>query len=111
MADAGRGHQVEHAVEQAVAGAQDRQEAHLLAGQQGRLHRLQRGLDLGGGERQVARDLVADQQRHLAHQPAELGHGGLPHPHQGQLVLHQRMVDDDQIGHAEPPFARGAKQA
>ena len=104
MADAGRGHQVEHAVEQAVAGAQDRDQADLLAGQQGCPHRLQRGLDLGRGERQVARDLVADQQGHLAHQAAELGHRGLLHPHQRQLVLHQRMVDDDQIGHAEPPL-------
>ena len=63
-------------------------------------------------ERQVAGDLVADQQRHLAHQPAELGDRRLLHPHQGQLVLDQRMVDDDEIGHAEATVVlEAAKQA
>ena len=43
-------------------------------------------------ERQVARDLVAQQGRDLAQQLAKaLGRGGLV-AHQGELVLHQRMV-------------------
>ena len=45
MGDAGRRHEIEHAFEQAVAGAQDRGEDQLLAFQNGRLHLRQRRLD------------------------------------------------------------------
>src|SRR3712207_8642857 len=51
MADAGRGHEVEHALQDAVARAQDRDEAELLAGQDRRLHRLQRRFDALGLQR------------------------------------------------------------
>jgi hypothetical protein len=66
VADARRGDQLEHAVEQPVARAQDRDEDELLAQQDGRLHRGQRRLDGPGGHRQIPRDLVGEQQRDLA---------------------------------------------
>jgi hypothetical protein len=51
-------HDVEEAVEQPGAGAQDRHEHELLAVDQSALHRLERRLDLHVVHRHVARDLV-----------------------------------------------------
>ena len=75
MADPGRGHQVQHAVQQAVAGAQDGDEAELLAGDGLALRRLQRRLDAHRLQRQVARGLVGHQQAELARQAAEAAGG------------------------------------
>ena len=59
MGDAGRGHEVQHAVEQADAGAQDRREDELLAGDLRRLIVVS-GVSISTSlERQVARHLVA----------------------------------------------------
>ena len=93
MADARRGHQVQHAVENAVAGAQDGDEAELLAGELRRQHGLERRVGRDAGERQVAGDLVGEQQADLADEMAELRGGRVPVAQQGQLVLDQRMVD------------------
>ena len=71
MPDPRRRHQVEHAVEDAVAGAQDRHQAQFLAGQHRHPGAFERRLDLGLLERQVAGRLIAEQQADLAHQPAE----------------------------------------
>ena len=103
MADAGGGDQVEHAVQEAVAGAEDGDDADLLAGQRLGLHRHQRGLDVPGLERQVAGDLVAEQEGDLAHQAAELGGRGLLLPGERELVLDQRVVDDDEVLHPAAP--------
>ena len=62
----------------------------------------QRRLDLAVLQRQVAGDLVADQQRHLAHQPAELG-GRVSLAHERELVLNQRVVDDHELRHPAAP--------
>jgi hypothetical protein len=94
VGDAGGGDQLQHPVQHAHARAQDGGEDQLLAGDGGRLHGDQRGLDLDQVERQVAGDLVADQAADLLEQLAEALGGGVLLPHQGQLVLHQRVADD-----------------
>ena len=100
MGDARARHQIEHAVEKADAGAQDRREHQLLAGD-GRLHGLgQRRLDLDQLGRQVARDLIGQQHADLVEKLAEaLGRDVLV-AHQRQLVLHERVIDDMDVGHA-----------
>ena len=82
MRDAGGRHQVEHAIEQAVAGAQDRREHQLLAGEPCASW-LQRRLDVDRLEREVARHLVAEQHGDLAQELAEALRGALPCPASG----------------------------
>ena len=94
MADPGRRHEVEHAIENAVAGAQDRNEAQFLAGQHRHWGAFERRLDVGLLERQVAGRLVTEQQADLAHQLAEFRGAGVGCAHQRQLVPHQRVIDD-----------------
>ena len=94
MAHARERHQIEHALGQAEAGAQDRHDHQLLAVEQRRLHGLDRRLDMRLAERQVARGVVAQQQADLAQQAAEIGARRLLVAHLGELVLHQRVRDD-----------------
>ncbi len=94
MCDARRRHKVQHALDQRQPGAEDRRENELLAGDLGRLHARHRRLDLGPFKRQIARDLVAEQDAELAAQLAEGFGRKLLLPDQRQLVLHQRMIDD-----------------
>ena len=105
MADARGRNQIEHAVEQAVARAQDRDQAQFLRRQHGRLDRRERRFDRLGFERQIACDLVREQRADLAQQAAEIRRRGFLAPHQGQLVLHQRVVDDYGLGHGLSPFS------
>ncbi len=58
MANPHRRHQVEHAVENAVAGAQDRHETELFAGQHRQPGGFEGRLDQGVFERQIARRLI-----------------------------------------------------
>ena len=103
MGDARRRHEFEHAVEKADAGAQDRREHQLLAGDHRRLGHAERRLDLDHFDRQIARHLVAKQHADFVQQLAEaLGRAPLV-AHQRQLVLDQRMVDDMGAGHRGPP--------
>ena len=73
MADAGRGHEIEHAFEKTLAGAQDRDDDQLLALEDRRLHLGERCLDRLGGHRQVAGDLIGEKEADLAQQLAEYG--------------------------------------
>ena len=73
MADPGRGHQVEHAVEQAVAGAQDRDQARPSCRRAAAPASAPAGSRSRSWSAAGRGDLVADQQRHLAHEAAELG--------------------------------------
>ena len=59
-------------------------------------------------ERQVARHLVAEQHADLVEQLAEALGRALLVAHQGQLVLHQRMIDDGDALHASPAVPRDA---
>ena len=97
MGDASGRDQVEHAVEQAVAGAQDRDEDQLLALDGGRVHCRHRRLDGDHFQLDVARHLVAHEVGNLAQEPPEPGNGGLLVAHDGQLVLDQRVIDDRHI--------------
>ena len=54
-------------------------------------------------ERQVARDLVAEQDAELAAELAERFGRKLLLADQRQLVLHQRMIDDGHALHGLPP--------
>src|SRR3569833_2792993 len=61
VGDAGGGHEIQHAVEQPIAGAQDRGEDQLLALDGGRIHHLQGRFDRDHFELEVACDLVSHQ--------------------------------------------------
>ncbi len=77
MRDAGRGHEVQHAFEQAVAGAQDRGEDQLLAFEdRARSSAQRRRFDLFIGDFEVAGDFIAEQCGDLAQQAAEAGGRG-----------------------------------
>ncbi len=58
---------------------------------------LERRVDLGLLDRQVARRLISEQQADLAHQPAELRGRSVAVAHQRQFVLDERVIDDGQI--------------
>ena len=58
-----------------------------------------RGLDHDQVGRQVARHFVAEQGRGLAHHGAEQLDRAVPVAQDGELVLHQRVVDDRQSVH------------
>ena len=100
MADARRRHEVEHAFENAAPRPQHRDEAELLAGERGRAHGGDGSLDVDHLCRQVAHDLVAEEQADLAQEPPKLPGRRLRAPHQRQLVLDQRMIDHGHVAHA-----------
>ena len=91
MGDARGRHEIEHALGEGEARAQDWREHELLAGEARRHHRGERRLDLDLGQRQVARDLVADEHADFLEQLTKrFGRAGLV-AQQRELVLHQRM--------------------
>ncbi len=101
VADARRGHQIQHAVEEPYAGAQDGDDHQLLALELRCLDAGQGRLDPHHGEGQVAQHLIGQQQRDLAEELAELGRGRLLSPHERELVPHQRVLDHgDVVPHA-----------
>jgi len=97
--DARGRHQHEHAVEEADAGAQDRREDELLAGDLRRLHRDQGRLDFHGLEGQVAGDLVREEHADLVQELAKTLRRARLVAHERQLVLDQGMVDDGEALH------------
>ena len=92
-------HHVEHAVQKAVARPQDGHEHQFLAIDDFAGHGLQRGFDLDVLQRHVACDLVGHQGAQLAQQAAKAVGAGVFLAHQGQLVLHQRVVDEVDVAH------------
>ncbi len=106
--DPGRGDQLQHPVHQPVARPQDRDQRKLLAVERWRVHLLHRGLDPFGRHRQAARHLIGQKLADLAQQLPESGGRSGFVAHDGQLVLHQRVVNDGQmiggIGHAAGSF-------
>ena len=72
MAHPGRRHEIEHPFEQAVARAQDRDQRELLPRKEGRRHLGERRSDGAHLDGEVARHLVAKQQRNLGQELPEL---------------------------------------
>ena len=64
------------------------------------VHLLQRRFDPHLFERQVAGDLVGEEQAEFADELAEGASGGFAAAKEGEFVLHQRMGHDDEVGHA-----------
>ena len=92
-------HQFANPFGKAEPGAQDRDDGDLSR-QVRRLHFRDRRFDRAALQRQVAGDLVTEQQAQLAQQLAEGdGRRGLVAQHR-QLVLHQRMRHEAQVGEA-----------
>ena len=98
VAHARGGDEVEDAVDHAEAGAQDRDDGDLLAGDALAGGDLERGLHLDGLEGEVARGLVALEQGELAHEVAELLGAGLLVAKDSHLVLDHRVVDERHAG-------------
>src|SRR6185369_3750191 len=104
-ADLGVRDRVEHALEHAEPGAQDRHDGHLLAAQARHVDRPAPALDANGLERKVGGRLVRQE-------PAELG-GDLAKAlrrealfaQQPDLVAHQRMLELDHRHRRQPSFA------
>ena len=93
MRDSRRRHQIEHAFQQSISGAQYGSENQLLALQHRCIHRLHRGFNGLRCQFQIACHLVAKQQRNLPQQPPEGPRRGLLVAHDRELVLHQRVID------------------
>ena len=106
VADPRRRHQVQKPVEQAVAGAQDRDEDQLLALENRRLHLGHRRADRLGGQLQVPQGVETQQVADLPQKLAELRRGRVDRPHQGELVLNQRVIDDGDVP-AGPAYPSG----
>ena len=104
-----RRNQRQHAIEKSDAGAQDRRQRQFLALDHRRFHRRQRGFDLDQLQRQVTRDLVAEQHADLVQQLAKALGRTVALAHQRQFVLNQGMTDDvDAAGcHADVLQERG----
>ncbi len=88
------GQQAEHAVQDADARPQDRDQHDLLAVQHGRGHAGQRRVDGHRVRAHVPRHLVGQQHADLGEEIAERRCARALHAHQAELVLYQRMVDD-----------------
>ena len=89
-ADAGDGDQREDAVEHPDAGAQDRADGDLLAGDALGARPLERRLDVDLLEVHVLRRLVGQEQRQLVDEPAEHLGVGVHVPQQPELVPDER---------------------
>ena len=104
MADTGRGDDLEEALEKAVSGAKNGDTDELLALDHRRLHGAERRLDVDQRGRHVARDLVGHQRADLAQQHSERARARVLLSHERELVLHQRMIDDVELGHGRGDF-------
>ena len=94
VAHTGGGHHAQHAVDQAETGAQDGDDNELLACERGGVHLADGGLDVLGGQREVARGLVGDEHTDLGHELAEILDAGVFIAHDGELVGDEGVVHD-----------------
>ena len=92
------GEQFEQAVRHADSRAQYRHDRKLLPGDDRGFHLRLRRFDRARGERQVARYLVTHQQSDFPQQLAEGPRGSVLVPHVRELVLDQRVIEDEQVG-------------
>ena len=101
VAHARGGDELEQAVHHAEAGAQDRDDGDLLAGEPAAGGDLKRRLHLDVLEREIAHGLIALKDRKLVHELAELLGGRVLVAQDGELVLHERVVDDGEACRVE----------
>jgi hypothetical protein len=92
------GHNRQHAIQNAVARTQDADENQLFAINMLTGHGLERGLDLHVLQGHVSAHFVGHQAAYFVEQLAKAVGAGVPIAHQGQLVLHQWVVNQVQIG-------------
>ena len=98
VAHAGRGHQVEDAVDHAKARAQNGDDGELLAGKLLKRGGRDGSLDFDILHGQVAHGLVAVKKRKLAHELTELVGAGLLVAQDRQLMLDERVIDKRHTG-------------
>ena len=98
VAHAGRGHQVEDAVDHAKARTQDGDDGELLAGKLFERGGGDGSLDLDVFHRQVAHGLVAVKKRELAHELTELVGAGALVAQDRQFVLDEWVIDKGHTG-------------
>lgn len=99
VSDRSRWHQFEHALEQSVACAQDRNQDRFSFLEKRCLHPGQRRLDGAPYEVQITQDLVADHRCEFTHDPAEGAGSGFPGTQEGEPVLNQGMIDHGDARH------------
>ena len=86
-------HEIQHTVEQSVAGSQDGDKDQLLAFQNRRGHRCDRRFDLLARQRQITQHFVGEQMADLAQDLTKVGRVRVFVAQQRELVLNKRMVD------------------
>ena len=99
MADAAGRNHVHDAIHHAQAGAQNRYDAQLLAGQHLLGGLAQRSLDLHVNSGQITGHFIDHQHGDLLQQLAELLGAGGGLTHDGQLVLNQGMIENMNLAH------------
>ena len=98
MADTGGRHQSEETVRHAEAGAEHGNNHILLAGDHGGAHRSDRSFDTAGREGGVAGELIAHQHRDFLQKDTEILGRTRFFPHKGELMLHERMINNVKVG-------------
>ena len=94
MSDAGCGHEAQDAFRHAESRAQDGDDAELLARELLRAAGGDRRLDRDVFQRQAARDLIRHEHGNLFQKLPEIFRARFLLPHERELVLHKRMIDD-----------------
>src|SRR6267142_6681831 len=97
MPHAGGRNQLQQAVRHADTRAQYRHDRKFLPGNDRRFHLRHRRFDRALGERQIARHVVTHQQSDFPQQLAEGPCGSVLVPHVRELVLDQRVIEDEQV--------------
>mmetsp|Transcript_22866 Transcript_22866/g.38224 ORF Transcript_22866/g.38224 Transcript_22866/m.38224 type:complete len:223 (+) Transcript_22866:4681-5349(+) len=97
-----RRNQFQHTVQQPVPGPQNRNQRQLLARKRRRIHLGHGCVDPLGGHVQFARHLIGQELADLAQELPKHRRWGVAVTHDGQLVLHQRVINDREVvGHGQ----------
>ena len=98
MTDTGGRNHAQNAVDQTETCAQDGNNREFLTGKRRRVHLADRRFDVLGGHGQVAGCFVGDEHADFADQLAEILDAGVLVTHDGELVRHQRMIHNVDMG-------------
>ncbi|CAG9245142.1 hypothetical protein PUN4_1040032 [Paraburkholderia unamae] len=111
MTHARRRDQLQQPVGHAHARAQHGHDGELLARDHGRVDLDERRLHAARRDGKLTRDFIAHQQRDLAQQLAERARGRVLVAHMRELVLDQRVIEDEEIRETAVLFHGGAHKA